>query len=212
MPKREVVKVALTAKQERFVAEYLIDLNATQAAIRAGYSQKAAESIGYENLRKPQIAKEIALKQEELQSKLEITQEKVLFELAKIGFANITDFLEYKTMLRKVGEEDGEPTYDWAISVIAKDSEDIDGSAIQEVSVSKDGTFKFKLYDKLSALDKIGRHLGMFEATAKNKPVEENNLLEAIAGNIDEGVDIDDIPEIEQTSEDSNDVVEDKPI
>jgi len=50
----------LTPKQERFIKEYLIDLNATQAAIRAGYSKKTAESIGYENLRKPQIEQAIA--------------------------------------------------------------------------------------------------------------------------------------------------------
>ena len=49
----------LTAKQDRFVAEYLIDLNATQAAIRAGYSVKTASETGYENLRKPQIAEAI---------------------------------------------------------------------------------------------------------------------------------------------------------
>src|SRR5262249_54511607 len=52
--------MALTDKQTRFVAEYLVDLNATQAAIRAGYSRKTAEQQGYENLRKPQIAAAIA--------------------------------------------------------------------------------------------------------------------------------------------------------
>ena len=53
--------VALNAKQNRFVEEYLVDLNATKAAIRAGYSERTAEVIGYENLRKPQIQEAIQL-------------------------------------------------------------------------------------------------------------------------------------------------------
>ena len=68
----------LTAKQERFVAEYLIDLNATQAAIRAGYSVKTASETGYENLRKPQIAAAIAAGQAERSERTEITQDYVL--------------------------------------------------------------------------------------------------------------------------------------
>lgn len=83
----------LTAKQERFVDEYLVDLNATAAARRAGYSEKTAEVIGYENLRKPQIMAAIHERQQNLQGKLEITQEAVLQELAAIAFANGTDFV-----------------------------------------------------------------------------------------------------------------------
>ncbi|WP_082017872.1 terminase small subunit [Leisingera sp. ANG-Vp] len=81
--------MALTAKQERFVAEYLIDLNATQAAIRAGYSAKTAHSVGHENLRKPEIAKAIQEAQAKRSEKTGITQERVLQELARIGFADI---------------------------------------------------------------------------------------------------------------------------
>jgi len=47
--------MALTAKQKVFVAEYLVDLNATQAAVRAGYSEKTAYSVGHENLKKPEV-------------------------------------------------------------------------------------------------------------------------------------------------------------
>lgn len=60
--------MALTPKQERFVAEYLIELNATQAAIRAGYSARTASEAGYENLRKPQIAQAV---QEAMQKRAE---------------------------------------------------------------------------------------------------------------------------------------------
>ena len=81
----------LTAKQQRFVDEYLIDLNATQAAIRAGYSEKTAFSIGTENLRKPLIQKAIQQRKQAREQRTEITQDRVIQELAAIGFARATD-------------------------------------------------------------------------------------------------------------------------
>jgi phage terminase small subunit len=79
----------LTAKQLRFVAEYLVDLNATRAAIRAGYSPKTAGVIGYENLKKPQIAAVIAKAQAQLAERTEVTIETVVAELARLGFARL---------------------------------------------------------------------------------------------------------------------------
>ena len=78
-----------TPKQRRLVNEYLIDLNAPQAAIRAGYSKKTAQQIGAENLSKPVIQAEIQKRQVKLQNKLEITQERVLQELAAIALSLI---------------------------------------------------------------------------------------------------------------------------
>ena len=68
----------LTPKQQRFVDEYLIDLNATQAAIRAGYSEKTAYSIGDENLKKPDIKKAIEQAQQERQKRTLVTQDDVI--------------------------------------------------------------------------------------------------------------------------------------
>ena len=68
----------LTPKQQRFVEEYLIDLNATQAAIRSGYSEKTAQEIGSENLSKPMVAKAIAEAQEKLSNKAQVTVEMVV--------------------------------------------------------------------------------------------------------------------------------------
>ncbi len=68
----------LTAKQARFVAEYLVDLNATQAAIRAGYSETTASETGYENLRKPQIAEAVQKALAERSERTEVTQDYVL--------------------------------------------------------------------------------------------------------------------------------------
>ena len=91
----EVVSVAgkMTPKMQKFVDEYLVDLNATQAAIRAGYSKKTAYSIGVSNLKKPEIQAAIQKRQKSAAEKLEITRERVLKELASIGFAKATDFL-----------------------------------------------------------------------------------------------------------------------
>src|SRR5690606_14509916 len=83
------VAMALTAKQRRFVEEYLIDLNATQAAIRAGYSSRTAGQIGDENLKKPQIAAAVQAAQAERSARTQITQDRVLTELARIAFFDI---------------------------------------------------------------------------------------------------------------------------
>lgn len=73
--------MALNARQKRFVDEYLIDLNATQAAIRSGYSEKTAYSIGFENLKKPDIQAAIHSAQKKLAERNEITQDSLIKEL-----------------------------------------------------------------------------------------------------------------------------------
>ncbi len=82
-------RMALNPKQQRFVEEYLVDLNATQAAIRAGYSEKTAGVIGYENLKKPQIQSAIAAKQSERSAACGVTREWVISGLSSI--ANTSD-------------------------------------------------------------------------------------------------------------------------
>ena len=86
-----MAKAGLTAKQQLFVDEYLSDLNATQAAIRAGYSEKSAASIGEENLRKPEIEAAINEALKARRQRTEVTQDRVLEELAVLAFAPITD-------------------------------------------------------------------------------------------------------------------------
>jgi phage terminase small subunit len=96
--------MALTDKQTRFIAEYLIDSNATKAAIRAGYSEKTAKEIGCENLTKPNIAAEIAKRQEKLADKLEITAEYVLG-----GIKNLVErCIQAEPVLDREGNETGE--------------------------------------------------------------------------------------------------------
>ncbi|MGK4923153.1 terminase small subunit [Bordetella hinzii] len=157
----------LTDKQRRFVDEYLVDLNATQAAIRAGYSEKTAYSIGNENLSKPEIAEAIQAAQAERAKRTEITQDMVLRELAKIGFSDIRKIVRWgKTELRvtDAGDDEGEVTeaYHGLALVSADEIDDNTAAAISEISEGREG-LKVKLHDKKGALVDIGRHLGMFK-------------------------------------------------
>lgn len=158
----------LSAKQARFVEEYLLDLNATQAAIRAGYSERTARQAGAENLSKPVIVAAIAAAQEARSKRTEITQDRVLAELAKIGFSDLR-----KTMTKGGSLMDPQAWDDEtagaiaAIEVVTRPSGDVDEDGNREV----EHVHKIKAWDKLSALEKLGKHLGMFKdgATAPDE-------------------------------------------
>lgn len=86
--------VALTLKQERFVAEYLVDLNATQAAIRAGYSAKNADKIGPELLGKTRVSEALQAAIKERSERTRITQEQVIEEIGRVAFAEAADYAD----------------------------------------------------------------------------------------------------------------------
>lgn len=145
----------LTEKQRRFVEEYLIDLNATQAYLRAGYSAKNENVAGVEAhklLRNPKIDKAIQEAMDERSKRTEITADRVLKELAHIAFDDIKNYLEFYP------DEDSK----YGVRIDIKDSREIDTRNIAEVSIGKDG-FKFKTYCKDHALVNVGKHLGMFK-------------------------------------------------
>lgn len=83
--------MSLTAKQAKFVEEYLIDLNATQAATRAGYSARTAFRIGAENMQKPVIRAAIAAKQAERSQRTQITADSVLAELHDLHMKSLRE-------------------------------------------------------------------------------------------------------------------------
>ena len=178
----------LSEKQKQFIREYLVDLNATQAAIRAGYSEKTARSQGQRLLTHVDIAKALEKAQAERAARTEITADRVLEELAKIGFSNMQDYI------RTTGEGDAfvdlsELTREQAAAISEVTVEDYkDGRGEDARDVRK---VKFKLSDKRSALVDIGKHLGMFverkELTGKDGgPIEtENTLISQIMSEID---------------------------
>lgn len=161
----------LTAKQRAFVREYLIDLNATQAAIRAGYSESTARSTGAENLTKPAVASAIEAAMKLRAERTDITADRVLKELAKIGFADIRKAVKWQTAM--ITEEDNPEGGDVAVlktivtntvqMVASEEIDDDTAAAIAEVSQNATGGVKIKLHDKRAALVDIGKHLGMFK-------------------------------------------------
>lgn len=136
----------LTAKQKRFCEEYVIDWNATRAAIAAGYSEKTAYSTGHENLKKPEIEayiQEVKYKLEELSG---ISALRNLKELAKLAYSNISD-------LRKDWDE---LTEDQKAAISELYTESI--FSIEENSTLK--KVKIKLHDKVRAIEMINKMLG----------------------------------------------------
>jgi phage terminase small subunit len=137
----------LTPRQKRFVHEYLIDLNATHAAIRAGYSKKTADVQGPRLLGNVGVQTAIAAGKKKLTDKLDVTAERVVAEYAKLAYSDITEFAEWETS-----------------SVKLKSSSDLSRqqtAAIQEISNTPNGV-KIKLHDKKGALDSLSRYLGIF--------------------------------------------------
>ena len=156
----------LTPKQKRFVEEYLIDLNATQAAIRAGYSQRTANEQGARLLVNVSIAAAIEAAKEKRSERTEITQDMVLQELAKIGFSDIRKVVRWgETMVRTETDKDGndvEAPYHGLALIDSTEIDDATAAAISEVTEGRNG-LTVKLHDKKGALVDIGRHLGMFK-------------------------------------------------
>lgn len=161
----------LTPKQQRFVDEYMVDLNATQAAIRAGYSAKTAPQGAAQLLNNIKVAAAIAEQRAKLAEKAGVTLEKIIDEMRKIGFSDVRKAIRWNGHL--VREEDNneggdvlliKETRTNLVSLI--DSDDLDddtAAAIAEVSQNANGGVKIKMYDKMSALVKLGDHLGMFK-------------------------------------------------
>ena len=138
----------------------MVDFNATQAAIRAGYKAKTAHVIGAENLRKPKIAEEIARRQKDLQRRTEVTQDRVVKELARVAFADATDYACVETLTYE--NEDG--TVSPVQIVSPKDTDTLSDDQRAAIAGIKHGAngIEIKLHDKIKALELLGRHIGMF--------------------------------------------------
>lgn len=172
----------LTAKQSRFCEEYIIDLNATQAALRAGYCERSVNNIGPANLLKVGIKAELKRLKADRSERTLVTADSVVLELAKLAFSNIEDYL--------MVVEDGE--------VYLKNFDAIEReklAVIESIKVSTTKTFteanetreykttQFKLHSKLNALEQLGKHLGIYDKDNQQRtPKEVFNLLVLIDG------------------------------
>jgi phage terminase small subunit len=146
----------MTTKQERFIAEYCVDLNATQAAIRAGYSPKTAAIIGWENLRKPEIQAALATRQAQQLAAVDLTAVRVLQEVARVAFANGRNY--------------------WGADGRAKHPKDLtvdEGAALATFEAliknaaagdgKTDTIHMFRLHDKVRALELLMKHLRLLD-------------------------------------------------
>lgn len=172
--------------ERRFVDEYLVDLNATQAAIRAGYSPVCARTLAHEVKSKERVAQAIKKAMADRSRRTGISSDRVLRELARVAFSDMKTFAK------------------WGPSGISlKPSEDMsedDSACIQELSesVTKDGgSTRFKLHDKRPALEMLARHLGLFEKDNDQKALKavedakeiqkltDDELISAIEGELE---------------------------
>lgn len=165
----------MTEKQKIFADEYLIDLNATRA-YRVAYpsvkKDETARANGSRMLTNANVAEYIAERMQERQKRTEITQDRVLEELAAIAFAKATDYAEVKGECVKI-----------------KDTDTLDEQQIRAIAGIKEGKYgiELKLNDKEKALELLGRHLGMFKDKLEVSGLEEEkkklgDILEQLRG------------------------------
>lgn len=171
----------LNARQQRFVEEYLVDLNGTQAAIRAGYSEKTAPSQASRLLTNANIMAALQAARARLAKKLEVTQERVLQELARIAFADVRDLFTWDEQ-QACYVPSTNLTDDQAAAIASIEAETMRFTREDGLTETKI-KLKLKTYDKKGALDSLAKHLGMFierhEHTGKDGGPMEHEVHEA---------------------------------
>ncbi len=161
--KQRLPKGKVDERYKLFVAEYLTNFNATKAAIAAGYAPKAAHVTGCLLLKNDKVQRLIQEAMNDRAERTKVTQDKVVKELAKIAFANMKDFVRWGPTGVKVKNSQ---------EVIEEDSAAI--AEISQVDTQYGTNIKFKLHDKLRALELLGKHLGMFLETVINRHTGES--------------------------------------
>jgi phage terminase small subunit len=139
----------LTPKRRAFVAEYLIDFNATQAAMRAGYGAKSAHTMGSRLLRLPPVKASVEAALAARAERTRVTADRVIAEYARLAFADMRRYAEW-------GET--------GVKLRAHTSLDADDAAavVEVAPVGQSGRAKIRLHDKRPALDALARHLGLW--------------------------------------------------
>jgi phage terminase small subunit len=158
----------ITAKQEKFIDEYLVDLNATRA-YKAVYknikSDQVAAQAGSRLLRNVKVAGYLRERRQDREKRTEISQDRTLKELARIAFFDIRKLFDENNRLKDMAELDEDTT----AAVISIDSQDITGPGGKIIGKLR----KVRLANKLQALEALGRHLGLFEKDNKQKGATE---------------------------------------
>ncbi len=156
----------LTPRQRCFVEEYLIDLNATAAARRAGYSDRSANSYAHILLKRPAVAAAVVAAQAERSERTRVTQDRVIAEYARLAFADIRRFVEWGPDGVALKASDG-----------LDDEEARCVAEVYETRTQHGGSRRVKLHDKKGALDSLARHLGMFAEKAGGEGPREFTIV-----------------------------------
>jgi phage terminase small subunit len=158
----------LTPKQTRFVAEYLVDLNATQAAIRAGYSAKTAEQLGYQLLQHPSVSAAVSRGTAKAIARTDISASRVLEELRRLAFIDMRGYYDEQGNLKPIHALNDEQGAALAgMEVIIKNAKAGDGVT--------DEIHKFKVWDKTRALEMLAKHFKLLTDVVK---IEDAHALE----------------------------------
>lgn len=157
----------LTDKQVLFCKEFIIDMNGKQAAIRAGYTPNSAEQHASRLLSNGKVQSYIAILKDKRSERTQITADMVLTELAKIGFSDLSQFVDENYQLKPLSEIEGKSAAIASLSV---------NESYTEYGTHK--TVNFKLHDKLSALEKIAKHIGFFEKD--NEQLKTTNVNDTV--------------------------------
>jgi phage terminase small subunit len=180
----EIDEEGLTNKQQLFCIHYVKSFNATQSAIKAGYSPDTAHVQGPRLLGNVRVAEEIRRLKQGLTSSLFLDAQDVLAKYAAIAFADITDFTVFgKKEIQEMGmfgpleDEDGNPLMREVNYVDFKESNMIDGTIVTEVKQGKDGV-SIKLADKMKALDVLSKYFELLPDSYKRRLAEEKMQLE----------------------------------
>ncbi|OKP91314.1 terminase small subunit [Paenibacillus sp. P32E] len=179
----------LTPKQRIFILEYLRTFNATGAAIAAGYSKKSAYTIGWENLRKPEIQAAIKQAKEQYTEELGLDIKRIIAEWMKIAFADTGDYVNFGSrefpLHTKKGDpildEDGKQLTGTQNFVNLVNSDVIDTSIISEVKEGKDG-FSVKLYNKIEALKQLEKYTDYMDEETRLKIRKAQLEVEKLEG------------------------------
>lgn len=137
----------LNPKQKRFAQEYIVDFNATDAAKRAGYSERTAGSQAHDLLKKPEILTAIHAAMQKRDKRVEISQDRILLELSRIAFGDLRDILTWNGRIITLTDS----------KELSADS----AAALAEVAETAAGALKVKRHDKVKALELLMRHKGM---------------------------------------------------
>lgn len=149
----------LTPRQQRFVREYLVDLNGTKAATRAGYKPKSANEMASQLLAKLNIQTAVAIGREKLTERTEITIDRIMEEFARIGFSDVRKLFTADGSLRPMSAlSAAEAACISSIEVVTRTLPGADDDSPARVEY----THKIKLWDKVAALTQMGRRLGMY--------------------------------------------------